>query len=176
MSNNPFDFSQVLPIINEDTEFFPLLSQHDEDEMSSAEMPEVLSILPLRNMILFPGVVIPITVGRDKSIKLVKDAYKGEKIIGVFSQKQGETEDPQMDELNKVGTIASIIKILQMPDGNTTVIVQGKQRIRIKEQIQSEPYMRATIERFKESKHRSSKEINALLASVKELALEIIQL
>lgn len=177
MSNyNPFDLNHVLPMIDEDTEFFPLLSQQDEDEMSAAEMPEVLSILPLRNTILFPGVVIPITVGRDKSIKLVKDAYKGEKIIGVFSQKQGETEDPQMDELNKVGTIASIIKILQMPDGNTTVIVQGKQRIRIKEQIQSEPYMRATIERFKESKHRSSKEINALLASVKELALEIIQL
>src|SRR5690606_16703832 len=108
-NNNPFDLNQMFSMIDEDTEFFPLLSQQDEDEMSAAEMPEVLSILPLRNTILFPGVVIPITVGRDKSIKLVKDAYKGEKIIGVFSQKHIETEDPRIDELNKVGTIASII-------------------------------------------------------------------
>src|SRR5690554_4951432 len=176
MSNNPFDFSQVLPIINEDTEFFPLLSQHDEDEMSSAEMPEVLSILPLRNTVLFPGVVIPITVGRDKSIKLVKDAYKGDKIIGVVSQLNMSTEDPTFEELNKVGTIASIIKILQMPDGNTTVIIQGKQRVILKEAVQTKPYIRATIERFKESKHRNSKEFNALLASIKELALDIIRL
>jgi ATP-dependent Lon protease len=177
MSNyNPFDFSQVLPIINEDTEFFPLLSQHDEDEMSSAEMPEVLSILPLRNTVLFPGVVIPITVGRDKSIKLVKDAYKGDKIIGVVSQLNMSTEDPTFEELNKVGTIASIIKILQMPDGNTTVIIQGKQRIILKEAIQTKPYIRAKVERFKESKHRSNKEFNALLASIKELALDIIRL
>jgi len=177
MSNyNPFDFSQVLPIINEDTEFFPLLSQQDEDEMSAAEMPEVLSILPLRNTVLFPGVVIPITVGRDKSIKLVKDAYKGDKIIGVVSQLAMDTEDPTFEQLNKVGTIATIIKILQMPDGNTTVIIQGKQRINLKEAVQSEPYIRATVERFKESKHRSTKEFNALLASIKELALDIIQL
>jgi len=177
MSNyNPFDFSQVLPIINEDTEFFPLLSQHDEDEMSSAEMPEVLSILPLRNTVLFPGVVIPITVGRDKSIKLVKDAYKGDKVIGVVSQLNMSIEDPTFEELNKVGTIATIIKILQMPDGNTTVIIQGKQRIVLKEAIQTKPYIRATVERFKESKHRSNKEFNALLASIKELALDIIKL
>ncbi|HUH18479.1 endopeptidase La [Albibacterium sp.] len=177
MSNyNPFDFSQVLPIINEETEFFPLLSQHDEDEMSAAEMPEVLSILPLRNTVLFPGVVIPITVGRDKSIKLVKDAYKGDKIIGVVSQLNMSIEDPTFDELNKVGTIASIIKILQMPDGNTTVIIQGKQRVILKEAVQTKPYIRATVERFKEPKHRNNKEFNALLASIKELALDIIKL
>jgi len=177
MSNyNPFDFNQVLPIINEDTEFFPLLSQDEEDEMSAAEMPEVLSILPLRNTVLFPGVVIPITVGRDKSIKLVKDAYKGDKTIGVVSQLNMEIEDPTFDQLNKVGTIATIIKILQTPDGNTTVIIQGKQRILLTSCVQDEPYIRATVKRYKDKKHRSTKEFGALLASVKELALEIIQL
>jgi len=173
---NPFDFNQALPIINEDTEFFPLLSQQDEDEMSASEMPEILSILPLRNTVLFPGVVIPITVGRDKSIKLVKEAYKGDKIIGVVSQLNMDVEDPTFEQLNKVGTVANIIKILQMPDGNTTVIIQGKQRIILKEAVQTEPYIRATVEPYKDSKHRTSKEFNALLASVKELALDIIQL
>lgn len=173
---NPFDFNQALPIINEDTEFFPLLSQQDEDEMSASEMPEILSILPLRNTVLFPGVVIPITVGRDKSIKLIKEAYKGDKTIGVVSQLNMDVEDPTFEQLNKVGTVANIIKILQMPDGNTTVIIQGKQRIVLKEAVQTEPYIRATVEPYKDSKHRSTKEFNALLASVKEFALEIIQL
>src|SRR5690606_12643135 len=177
MSNyNPFDFNQALPIINEDTEFFPLLSQDEEDEMSAAEMPEVLSIVPLRNTVLFPGVVIPITVGRDKSIKLIKDAYKGDKTIGVVSQLNMEIEDPTFEQLNKVGTVATIIKILQMPDGNTTVIIQGKQRISLTDCVQDEPYIRATVRRYKDKKHRSTKEFGALLASVKELALEIIQL
>lgn len=173
---NPFDFIQDLPNINEDTEFFPLLSQEDEDEMSSADMPEILPILPLRNTVLFPGVVIPITVGRDKSIKLVKNAYKGDKTIGVFSQTDMNIEDPTFEQLNKVGTLAHVIKVLQMPDGNTTVIIQGKQRISLKELVQSEPYLKATVERFKDTKHRPTKEFNALLASVKELALQIIQL
>ena len=96
-----FDFSQSLPMINEDTEFFPLMSQQDEDEMNSEETPEILAILPLRNTVLFPGVVIPITVGRDKSIKLIKEAYKGDKIIGVVSQRDVAVEDPTFEQLNK---------------------------------------------------------------------------
>src|SRR5690606_34278654 len=113
-------------------------------------------------------------VGRDKSIKLIKEAYKGDKTIGVVSQLNMDVEDPTFEQLNKVGTVANIIKILQMPDGNTTVIIQGKQRIVLKEAVQTEPYIRATVEPYKDSKHRSTKEFNALLASVKELALEII--
>lgn len=163
-------------MINEDTEFFPLLSQEDEDQMSTAELPEILSILPLRNTVLFPGVVIPITVGRDKSIKLIKDAYKGDRLIGVVSQKEVSIEDPTFDQLNKVGTAATIIKMLQMPDGNTTVIIQGKQRFVLNEEIQSEPYIRASIKKFTETKLKKGKEFNALLASIKELALQIIQL
>lgn len=173
---DPFDSHQALSVINEDTEFFPLLSQEDEEQMSTAEIPEVLSILPLRNTVLFPGVVIPITVGRDKSIKLIKDAYKGDRIIGVVSQKEVNIEDPTFDQLNKVGTAATIIKMLQMPDGNTTVIIQGKQRFILNEEVQTEPYIKASIKKFNETKLKKGKEFNALLTSIKELALQIIQL
>src|SRR5882757_133022 len=125
MSFDPFDFRSALPVINEDSEFFPLMSSEDEEEMNNEQLPEFLSILPLRNTVLFPGVVIPITVGRDKSIHLIKEAYKGDKTIGVVSQKNDSVEDPKLDELNPIGTMAYIIKMLRMPDGNTTVIIQG---------------------------------------------------
>ncbi|QNK62002.1 endopeptidase La [Pedobacter sp. PAMC26386] len=171
-----FDFGNALPIINEDTEFFPLMSQQDEDEMNNEETPEILAILPLRNTVLFPGVVIPITVGRDKSIKLIKEAYKGDKIIGVVSQLDVSIEDPAFDQLNKVGTVAHIIKMLQMPDGNTTVIIQGKQRFRLLEEVQSEPYIKVTISKFNEAKHKKDKEFKALVASIREMSSQIIQL
>ncbi|NGM62212.1 endopeptidase La [Sphingobacterium sp. SGG-5] len=174
---DPIDFSQMIPVINEDTEFFPLLSQQDEDEMRNADIPEVLSILPLRNTVLFPGVVIPITVGRDKSIKLIKEAYKGDRTIGVVAQKDMNVEDPTFEQLNKVGTVANIIKILQMPDGNTTVIIQGKQRFKLNEPVQSDPYIKAKVERLPEAKPKvSSREFKALISSIKEMALQIIQL
>jgi len=171
-----FDFGNALPIINEDTEFFPLMSQQDEDEMNNEETPDILAILPLRNTVLFPGVVIPITVGRDKSIKLIKEAYKGDKIIGVVSQLDVSIEDPTFDQLNKVGTVAHIIKMLQMPDGNTTVIIQGKQRFRLIEEVQSEPYIKVTISKFNETKHKTDKEFKALVASIREMSSQIIQL
>ncbi|SMC51529.1 endopeptidase La [Pedobacter nyackensis] len=171
-----FDFSNALPIINEDTEFFPLMSQQDEDEMNNEDTPEVLPILPLRNTVLFPGVVIPITVGRDKSIKLIKEAYKGDRIIGVVSQRDVSIEDPTFEQLNSVGTVAHIIKMLQMPDGNTTVIIQGKQRFRLIEEVQSEPYIKVTISKFEEKKHKADKEFKALVASIKEMSSQIIQL
>ncbi len=171
-----FDFGNALPIINEDTEFFPLMSQQDEDEMNNEETPETLAILPLRNTVLFPGVVIPITVGRDKSIKLIKEAYKGNKIIGVVSQLDVSIEDPTFDQLNKVGTVAHIIKMLQMPDGNTTVIIQGKQRFQLIDEVQSEPYIKVTISKFNEVKHKNDKEFKALVASIREMSSQIIQL
>lgn len=171
-----FDFSNALPIINEDTEFFPLMSQQDEDEMNNEETPEILPILPLRNTVLFPGVVIPITVGRDKSIKLIKEAYKGNRIIGVVSQRDISIEDPTFEQLNDIGTVAQIIKMLQMPDGNTTVIIQGKQRFRLIEEVQSEPYIKVSISKFTEDKHKTDKEFKALVASIKEMSSQIIQL
>ncbi len=174
--NNPFEFNQAIPLINEDTEFFPLMSQEDEEEMNNEETPETLSILPLRNTVLFPGVVIPITIGRDKSIKLVKDAYKGDRVIGVVSQRDVSIEDPSLEQLNEIGTVALIIKMLQMPDGNTTVIIQGKQRFRLKEQVQSEPYIKATIEKFEEIKPKVNAEFKAIMANIKDMAMQIIQL
>src|SRR6266581_7359716 len=107
------------PIIEDDAELIPLLSTEDEEQINSEKFPDTLPILPLRNTVLFPGVVIPITVGRDKSINLIKDAYKGDKIIGVVSQKDVSIEDPKFEELNSVGTIAHVLKMLRMPDGNT---------------------------------------------------------
>lgn len=176
MSFDPFDFNHALPIINEESEFFPLMSSEDEEEMNNEQAPDVLPILPLRNTVLFPGVVIPITVGRDKSIKLIKDANKGNKILGVVAQKDTNIEDPTYDQLHQVGTMALIIKVLQMPDGNTTVIIQGKKRFTLKEQIQTEPYLKASVETFKEIKAKEDKEFKAMVSSIKDMAMNIIQL
>ena len=169
-----FDFNQALPLITEDTEFFPLISQEDEEEMNNEQTPEVLSILPLRNTVLFPGVVIPITVGRDKSIKLIKDAYKGDKTIGVVAQKDVSIEDPVFSDLNPVGTVAVIIKMLQMPDGNTTVIIQGKNRFELQEELQEEPYFKASVKKFEEIRPKLDKEFKAMVSSIKEMAVQII--
>ncbi|MFD0767110.1 endopeptidase La [Mucilaginibacter lutimaris] len=176
MSFDPFDFKNTMPSINEDSEFFPLMSSEDEAEMNNEEVPDIISILPLRNTVLFPGVVIPITVGRDKSIKLIRDANKGSRLIGVVAQQDVSIEDPTFDQLNKVGTIALIIKMLQMPDGNTTVILQGKKRFTLREEVQSEPYIKATIDPFKEIKAKEDKEFKAMVSSVKDMAMNIIQL
>ncbi len=179
--NDNFDLNNMMPILSdgamdEDTEFIPLLSSEDEDQMNNEKVPDVLSILPLRNTVLFPGVVIPITVGRDKSIKLVKDAYKGDKIIGVVSQKNDSVEDPTFEDMNKIGTVAQIIKMLRMPDGNTTVIIQGKKRFELKELKQTEPYIKASINAISESRpEKDDKEFAALVSSLKDLALQIVK-
>ncbi len=167
----PFD-----PMIDEESDFIPLLSAEDEDNMHAEKIPDVLSILPLRNTVLFPGVVIPITVGRDKSINLIKDAYKGDKTIGVVAQKNDSIEDPQPDDLHNVGTVAQIIKMLRMPDGNTTVIIQGKKRFRIKEFTQNEPYYKAKTQRFEETRpEKNDEEFQAIVSSLKDTAIQIIQ-
>ncbi len=180
MTDN-FDLNGLVPmlrdnIMDEDTEFIPLLSSEDEDQMNSEKVPEELSILPLRNTVLFPGVVIPITVGRDKSINLIKDAYKGDKIIGVVAQKNDSVEDPTEEDLNKIGTVAQIIKMLRMPDGNTTVIIQGKKRFELGEMKQTQPYMKAAISAISESRpKKDDKEFDALVSSLKDLALQIVK-
>jgi len=162
-------------IMNGDTEFFPLLSAKDEELMNEEEIPEELPILPLRNTVLFPGVVIPITVGRDKSIKLIRDAYSKDKIIGVVAQKDPEVEEPVEKDLNRVGTVAHIIKILQMPDGNTTAIIQGKKRFKIEKITQTDPYLKATVSNFEtKTKNPDSKSFTALIDSVKDLAIQIV--
>ena len=176
MSFDPYDIRNALPIINDDSEFFPLMTTEDEAEMNNEQVPDVLPILPLRNTVLFPGVVIPITVGRDKSIKLIRDANKGDRMIGVVSQQDVAIEDPNFNQLNKIGTVALIIKVLQMPDGNTTVIIQGKKRFVLNEEVQSEPYIKASISPFREIKPKEDKEFKAMISSVKDMAMNIIQL
>ena len=157
-------------------DFISLLSQEEEDEMNKEKLPDTLPILPLRNTVLFPGVVIPITVARDKSINLIKDANKGNRTIGVVAQLNSTVEDPQFSDLNKVGTVAHIIKMLRMPDGSTTVIIQGKRRFTLNECISTEPYIIASITPFKEAKYVANEEKNALVSSIKDLALDIVNI
>ncbi len=165
-----FDLSEV-----HDHEFIPLITPEDEEQMNNEETPKDLPILPLRNTVLFPGVVIPITVGRDKSIKLIQDAHKGDKTIGVLSQIDAEIEEPGPEDLNKIGTIAHILKMLKMPDGNTTVIIQGKKRFELIEVLNTEPYIRASIQEFAEVKPDTNEaETKALVSTLKEMALKII--
>ena len=162
--------------IDEDSELIPLLTAEDEEQMNSEGLPETLPILPLRNTVLFPGVVIPITAGRDKSINLIKDANNGSKVIGVVSQKDEGTENPDIKDINTLGTVARILRVLQMPDGNTTVIIQGKKRFEIAEVLTKKPYMTATIREAKEQRpNQNSKEFKAIIESIKELALQIIR-
>lgn len=170
-----FDNMAIEQVMDEETEFIPLLSSDDEEQINAEETPDELPILPLRNTVLFPGVVIPITVGRDKSIKLIKEAYKGDRTLGVVAQKNDEIEDPIASDLHEVGTIAHILKMLKMPDGNITVIIQGKKRFKLKEITQTEPYLRAKIEAFDQQEKPSGKNFKALVSSIKDLATQIIE-
>jgi len=159
-----------------DHDFIPLISPEDEEAMNEEKSPEIIPILPLRNTVLFPGVVIPITVGRDRSIRLINDAHKSDKIIGVVSQSDGDIEEPTAVDLNKVGTVAVIVKMLKMPDGSTTVIIQGKKRFEWLEMVEEQPVMKARIREFNERESKATEnERSALQDSLKELALKIIQ-
>ena len=159
-----------------EAELIPLLTPEDEEEMNNEELPETLPILPLRNMVLFPGVVIPITAGRDKSIKLINDANASGKNIGVVAQKNEEDEDPTKDDIHTVGTVARILRVLKMPDGNITIILQGKKRFEIAEVVSEEPYITATVKEVPEKRpKKNDTEFNAIIDSLKELAVKIIQ-
>ncbi len=163
-------------LLNAETEFIPLLSPEDEETMNTEDIPEVLPIMPLRNTVLFPGVVIPITIGRDKSIRLIKEYYKSNRIIGVVAQKDAAVEDPEFGDLHRIGTVAYILKILQMPDGSNTAIIQGKRRFRMESLEQSEPYIKAKVRPYDSpSDHpKPDKEFTALIASLKDLAIQIV--
>ena len=163
-------------ILNEDSELIPLMTPEDEEIINKEDIPEILSILPLRNTVLFPGVVIPITAGRDKSIQLINDANKGDKVIGVVAQRDEDVEDPTSEDIYKTGVVAQILRVLKMPDGNTTVIIQGKKRFQINELIQEQPYLKAKVQEAIEDKEVDDpKEFSAIIDSVKEQALEVIK-
>ncbi|MEY4330058.1 MAG: endopeptidase La [Bacteroidota bacterium] len=171
------NFFNLIPEDLADHEFIPLISAEDEDAMDREETPEVLPILPLRNTVLFPGVVIPITVGRDKSIRLIQEANKGQKTIGVVAQRNPDIDEPTFEDLFTIGTQAKIIRMLKMPDGNTTVILQGKKRFEIQGVVSLEPYYKAQVREFPElNRDDSNKEQQALFESMKEQALKVIQI
>ena len=158
-------------------EFIPLISAEDEDNMANEETPEVLPILPLRNTVLFPGVVIPITVGRDRSIRLIQEANAGTKTIGVVAQRNADMEDPSFEDLHHIGTQATILRMLRMPDGSTTVILQGKKRFSIQGLVKTDPYFEAQVSAFEEINNKAeSKEQQALFESLRDHALNIINL
>jgi ATP-dependent Lon protease len=157
------------------SELIPLLTPEDEEEMNNETLPESIAILPLRNMVLFPGVVIPITAGRDKSIKLIEEANNEGKVIGVVAQIDENIEEPNKGDIHNIGTIARILRVLKMPDGNTTVIIQGKKRFQINEVTTEEPYLKAVINEIPELRPKGkNKEFLAIIDSIKELAIQII--
>lgn len=178
--NNDIDIADFLLNSEDDAsdhEFIPMLTPEDEEQMDKEHTPEILPILPLRNTVLFPGVVIPITVGRDKSIRLVQDANKGNKTIAVVAQKNADIEQPEFSDLHTIGTQATIMRMLTMPDGSTTVILQGKKRVEIKQLVETDPYFKAQVVDFPETnRDAQSKEQIALFESIKEMSLQIINI
>ncbi|WP_396183847.1 endopeptidase La [Flavobacterium sp.] len=178
MSNHNILTLDNLSLHDFDTEadLIPLLSPEDEEIMANEELPNSLAILPLRNTVLFPGVVIPITAGRDKSIKLINDANAAGKVIGVVAQKDEDVEDPKRDDIHSIGTVAQILRVLKMPDGNVTVIIQGKKRFEITKVISEEPYLNALVKEVPEKRpSKTDTEFGAIIESIKEMAIRIIK-
>ncbi len=166
-----------LRAIEEDVDFMPIIPLNDsEEEDDEMEIPAELPILPLRNTVLFPGVVLPITVGRDKSIQAVNEAYKANKLVGVVAQKDSNVEDPTVNDLEEIGTIAKVVKLIKMPDGGTTVIIQGKKRFKITSITSEDPFFKAGIEVLKEEPTPEDENFKAVAGSIKDMAAQIIQL
>ena len=161
--------------IESEADLIPLMTTEDEEALENEALPDAVPLLPLRNTVLFPGVVIPITAGRDKSIQLIKEANASDKIIGVVAQKNENVENPGPNDIYELGTVAQILRVLKMPDGNTTIIIQGKKRFNIKSILEEQPYMKASIEAVVEKvPEKSDKEFTATIDSIKDLALQII--
>ena len=161
--------------IDEESDLIPLMTSDDEEAISKESIPETLPILPLRNTVLFPGVVIPITATRDKSVKLIKHANTGDKLIGVVSQKDSSVSEPTFSDINKIGTVAKILRVLQMPDGNLTIIIQGKKRFKIKNIVSEDPFILSSVDEIKEfNPEKDDKEFIATIDSIKDLSLKII--
>jgi ATP-dependent Lon protease len=170
--------SNLLFTPEDEMDFIPIipLNENEGDNSADIVIPSELSLLPLRNTVLFPGVVLPITVGRDKSIKAVNDAYKADKLVGVIAQKDSNVEDPAITDLEDIGTVAKIIKMIKMPDGGTTVIIQGKRRFKVQEITAEDPYFKARVELLEEDEAPKNEDFNAYVANIKEMAGQIIQL
>jgi ATP-dependent Lon protease len=176
--NKVMSFDQFLLKSEDEMDFLPIIPLNDseQEDLNGIEVPAEIALLPLRNTVLFPGVVLPITVGRDKSIKAVNDAYKGNKLIGVIAQKDSTVEDPAVKDLEQIGTIAKIVKLIKMPDGGTTIIIQGKKRFVIESISEEDPYFKAKIRKLEEEDSPKDEDFNAYVANIKDLAADIVQL
>lgn len=173
MNNNQFFLKG-----DDDTEFLPIIpiNESESEQDKNLEIPETLALLPLRNTVLFPGIVLPITVGRDKSIKAVNDAYKGGKLVGVLAQKDGSVEEPGLNDLCTVGTVARVVKMIKMPDGGTTIIIQGKKRFEVVSFVEEEPYFKAKVALLPDDVTPEEESFEAYTGTIKDLAAQIIQL
>ncbi|TYP95053.1 ATP-dependent Lon protease [Fodinibius salinus] len=174
--NNIADFEDLEDQFDDFEQAIPLMSEEEEKALTDAEIPDELPILPLKNTVLFPGVVVPITVGRDRSLELVKEAYESDKTIGVVSQKDEENEDPDPQDLYKVGTVAEILKLIKMPDGSRSVVIQGKTTFEVEEFLQKDPYFKAQVKPYKQEIDVEGVELDASIRSVKETATKIVNL
>jgi ATP-dependent Lon protease len=174
------DFSDPFDLSEEDFQDFeqaiPLLSEEEERRLSESDVPEHLPILPLKNTVLFPGVVIPITVGRDRSLALVKQAYATHRTIGIITQKNKDQEDPEPGDLHEIGTVAQILKLIKMPDGSKSIVIQGKSVFKVKRYVQTDPYFLAEVEPFKNIQDMSGMELDAAMRSIKETSVQIVNL
>jgi len=166
LADNLDDFEQAIP----------LLSDEEEKKMHDSTIPDDLPILPLKNTVLYPGVVIPITVGRDKSLNLVKTAYDSDKIIGIVTQKDPDSENPKPSELYQIGTVAQILKLIKMPDGSKSIVIQGKRVFKINKITSEEPFFRAKVEKYPNDMDLTGMELDASLRTIKETAAQIIQI
>jgi ATP-dependent Lon protease len=173
--NSAFENMFLSGMIHDDSDYIPIIADGDDADLKNVEVPDVLPILPLRNTVLFPGVVLPINVGRKKSLQLIKDVYRGSRLLGTVAQKDYTIDDPSAKDLYLVGTVAEILKILEMPDGSTSVIIQGKRRYAIREFVAEEPYYKAAIEPLNDIFPENDSEFNAIVGSLKDLSIKIAQ-
>lgn len=174
--NDMADLEDIQDQFDDFEQAIPLMSEEEEKELTQSEVPDELPILPLKNTVLFPGVVVPITVGRDRSLKLVKEAHESDKTIGVVSQKDEEDEDPNGKDLYEVGTVAQILKLIKMPDGSKSIVIQGKTTFKVEEFLQKDPYFKATVAPYRQEMDIEGVELDASIRSVKETAQKIVNL
>ncbi len=176
VKNEDFQGIMFSDLMDEHAEIFPIIADGDDSDLRDVEIPDILPILPLRNTVLFPGVVLPITVGRKKSLRLIKDVYRGSRLLGTIAQKNYKIDEPVPNDLYDVGTVAEILKVLEMPDGSTSVIIQGKRRYKIREFVESEPYYKAAVDPLTDiTPSGDSHEYNAIVGSLKDLSIKIAQ-
>jgi ATP-dependent Lon protease len=166
----------ISSLMDDDNDFIPIMADGDESELTNVDVPDILPILSLRNTVMFPGVVLPITVGRQKSLQLIQEVYRGNRLIGTIAQKDGSVDDPEQGDLYQIGTIAQVLKILEMPDGTTSVIIQGKRRFEIREYIQEFPYFKAKVNPLIDLQPKDDTvEFAAVVGSLKDLSIKIAQ-